>query len=395
VATYVGIGFSQDPQPTTAAHQAAEQAKMQLNQERIDLAFLFTTSHYDPEQILPVIYDTLDQTKVIGSSTAGIILTDRIENRGIGVCAICSEHIKFEAGHITHLNLQDVFSAGKILAKSNITDFGQQHRKLFIILADGLINNLNDLISGAKEQINNEFPIIGAKSSDDFRFRKTNQYYLNKILAKGAVGTILGDRPKLGFSCKHGFRPLGKPRFADQVDGHVIHTIDGKKAGMMYKEFFENHTQEIESIGYNILKTRYPLGLYTEYGREFMLRNIREITPEGDILCEDQIPKGAQVHIMIGNKDSCLRTAEEAALEVKKQLSGAPPRLLIIFNSIVRHKLLGRSVLNELQVVRDIFGEHVPLFGMYSFGEIFSYTSTDGTYCPCLQNGSIVLLGIH
>jgi hypothetical protein len=395
VATYVGIGFSQDSQPAIAAQQAAEQAKTRLNQERIDLAFLFTTPHYAPEEILPVIYDTLRQTKIVGSSTAGIILSDRIETRGVGICAIFSEHIKFEAGHITHLHLKDVFTAGKTLAKSNVTDFGQQYRKLFIILADGLINNLNDFLLGIKEQINGELPIIGAKGSDDFHFRKTYQYYLNKSLTKGAVGTILGDRPRLGFSCKHGFRPLGKPRFADQVNGHIIHTIDGRKAGMLYKEFFENHAREIENTGYNTIKARYPLGLYTEHGREFILRNIQEITSEGDILCEDEIPEGAQVHVMLGNKDSCLRAAEEAALEVKEQLSGAPPRLLIIFNSIIRHKLIGRSALNEVQVVKDVFGGNIPIFGMYSFGEISSHASADGTYCPRLQNGSMLLVGIH
>ena len=112
MSTHIGIGFSQNPDSFMAAQEAAKMAKEQLKQPRIDLAIVLNTVHYDPGVALPAIYESLDQTKIIGCSTAAIFLEGAIENHGLLVVAIYSEKIKFETGHISHLNLQDMHAAG-------------------------------------------------------------------------------------------------------------------------------------------------------------------------------------------------------------------------------------------------------------------------------------------
>ena len=79
MAIKASIGFSQNPSAALAAKEAADQAKNNLGEPRIDLAFLFNTTNYDPAEILPVAFEALDETKLIGSSTAGILFEDKIK----------------------------------------------------------------------------------------------------------------------------------------------------------------------------------------------------------------------------------------------------------------------------------------------------------------------------
>ena len=388
----VGIGFSQNPDARVAALEAAEQAKEQLRQPRIDLALLFSTIHYDPHQFLPIAYEALDKTKLLGTSTAGIILPSQVATRGIGILTITSDDIRFEIGHVNHLSLQDIRMAGKSLVKECITDFGQKNRKIFLLLADGLIHNISTFIEGMQEPLENGLPIIGAGSSDDFRTKQTYQYFQKTWMNQGTVGCIMGGRLAVGFSCKHGWKPLGKPRTINQAQANIIQSINGQKASHIYQEFLGNESKTLQTAAYGEIQARYPLGVHAEKPNQYILRHVRQTSTEGHLICEDDIPSGPRVHMMMGNKDFCLQAAEEAALDVKQQLDGRKPQLVLVFESQLRYKMLGRTAMKEAQVIRNILGP-VPVFGMYSRNEIFS-SRGDMKISTHIHNGSIIILAV-
>lgn len=393
MATFVGIGFSQNKDAAMAALEAAEQAKEQLNQSRIDLAVLFNTIQYDPKECLPIIYKILNQTKIIGTSTAAIILSNRIETQGIGIMAIHSEDITLKTSCVSHLDLQDIYSAGKTLAKDSMIDFGQEHRKLFVFFTDGLSHETLSLLEGIKEGLGSTFPILGAGSSDDFHFHKTYQFYKEKFFSRSAVGMLLSGRLHIGIGSRHGFRPLGKPRTADKVEGHIIKSIDGKKATDTFQEYFGEETKALKTGHLSHINFRYPLGILTEKKGEYLLRNVTGTMDDGSIVCKDPVDAGSEIHIMIGNKESCLKATQEAAKEAKAQLQGRPPSFIMIFESFLRYKLLGRDILEEVEIIKNILGS-APLIGMYSYGEILNLPSSKNTVQTQLQNGSISILAI-
>lgn len=393
MTTQISVGFSRNSDTATAAQEAAEHAREQLNRGHIDAVILFSTIHYDPKVCLPVIHKVLGSAKIIGASTAGIILSDSVETRGIGMIAICSDDIMFETGHVNHLDSRDIRTAGKTLAKNSSMNSGKQQRKLFLFFTDGLLNDTSGLLEGIKEHLGSAFSIIGAGSSDDFHFLKTYQYAQKESLTKSSAGMLLGGRLNVGMSCKHGWKPLGKPRIADKVEGHIIKSIGGKKAIETYREYFGEETEALKTSSLGQINVRYPLGIRVDNKSEYLLRHIARTTDDGSIVCRNTVPEGAEIHIMIGNKDSCLRAAEDAAIAVRAQLQGRPPKLIILFESLLRHKLLGRSVMREIRLIKNILGT-APLIGMYSCGEIFSFISSGDTIQTRLQNGSIIILAI-
>ncbi len=393
MSTYIGIGFSKDLDAVKASQAAADQAKLNLHSSNIDLAIVLNTAHYNPSDFLPGLYTHLKKPKLIGSSTAAILLSERIETHGIAVLLMYSDDIRFEPGMVDNMHLQDLTSAGKQIATNCLSDYGQEHRKLFMFFADGLLQNLSYFISGITKTFSGTFPVIGAGSSDDFHFKKTHQYYNNTILASGACGILFGGRMQVGSSCRHGWRPLGKPRIINESEDNVIRSIDYKPAAQLYHEYFDTPAETLRASSLTHLNSRYPLGTPLGLSREYLIRNIINTLDDDSIVLQDPIAQGRQIHLMIGNKESCLQAAELAALDVKSQMQGRTPKLIFIFESLARYRILGRAANAEILRVRQILGTNIPIFGLYSFGEIFTYNSSDGPE-TLLQNESIIITAI-
>jgi len=394
VATRVGLGFSQNYNTRLAAQEAAEQAKKYLQSDRVDLAIVFSTTHYAPQEVIPVIFDIMNRTRIIGASTPSIILPTQIATRGVAVMAIISDQIRFESGCVPYLKLQDKTEAGRKLVRSTLSEFGQKQRQLFLCIADGLLDGLSDLINGMKEELRYNIPLILVGSSDDFRFQKTFQYYKDTAMPDGAASLVLGGRMQIGASMQHGFKPIGKPRTVDKVDGPLILSINGRKAGTLYEQYFGKEAETLKKGPTSPLSFRYPLGVKLPGSNQYILRNVLGVLDGGALICQDKVPKGAEVNIMIGNQSSYLEAAAEAARDVRAQLTLKKPSFVLIFESIARCRLLGRSATEELSAIRDIFGDGVPMMGMFCLNQFFRFSQDPSPNPWIVQNGNVIIIGV-
>jgi len=394
MATHIGIGFSQEIDIETAASSATLQSKANLNADRTDIALILSTVHYDPELTVPAIREVLQDTKMIGCSTAGIIMSDSIKTRGIAVLTITSDDMLFGIGSVEDLDTKNIRQAGNLLASKALTDFGRHSRQAFIFFVDGHQENNSVLLKGIEEILGNIFPIFGAGICDDFSFDNTFQIFQDSVLTNSATGLIIGGHVNIGTGCYHGWRPLGKPRIVDEVEGNVIKSISGKKAFSLYEEYFGEEAQNLHSERFGQMAILYPLGIIIEGSNEYLLRNTVDVREDGSIVCQGDIPQGSEVHIMIGNKESCKQAAIEAAQEAKDNLSGKEPKLILVFESMARLKLLGRMAFEEVQEITRIFGTDVPLIGMYTNGEVSPFQTMEKYKKSYLLNESIIVLAI-
>lgn len=394
MSTHIGIGFSQNIDMNVAARDAAFEAKTQLRQDKIDLAIVFSSIHYDPEQTLPVVHQILNCKRLIGSSTAGIILSNSVETRGISVLVITSDDISFGLSATEDIHSNSPLNVGANIANEAVKDFGSHMRQAFLFFMDGELHVTSELLKGMQSVFGNIFPIVGAGSSDNFHFGETYQLYQRKIFNHSIVGLLMGGQMSVGVAGRHGWRPLGKPRIIDDVEYNIIKTIDGKKASSLYDEYFGDYAKDLRSNKLGRMAILYPLGIYVEGSNEYLLRNTVEIHSDGSIVCQGDVPIGSEVHIMIGNKDSCKNAAFEAATEAQKNLLGKKPKLVIIIECLSRLRLLGRSAFEEVRRVKDVFGNDIPIIGMYSNGEVCPFQTVERFKKPHHQNESIVVLAI-
>ncbi|MCA9398993.1 MAG: FIST C-terminal domain-containing protein [Candidatus Omnitrophica bacterium] len=391
----IGIGFSNDPDPEIAAKNAAFEAKTKLEKDRIDFAIIFFSIHYKAEAILPVIRRILNNTPLIGSSTTGIILKHSCETRGIGILTVNSDRVSFSLSHVDRVNTRDSFEAGKSLAQSALESFSTSLRYVFLSFVDGQLQNKTPFIKGIQDGLGETFPIVGASCSDDFRFLQTFQMCQNKTFDHSAVGILLGGDISVGIGTRHGWRPVGKPRTITQASGNIIQTIDNKPASHIFEEYFGDDAKSFKNSQFGQMSLLYPLGINVKHGREFLIRNTLDILDDGSIVSQGDVPQGSEVHIMLGNKESCKIAALEASEEASKNLGlKTKAKVVIVINSMARLKLQGRSAFEEIQKVEEIFGPDTAIFGMYSSGEICPLEEADTLKKSNLQNESIVILAI-
>ncbi len=394
MSTYIGIGFSRRLDSQQAAREAALQAKTGLRTADAACALLLCTGHYDPHKIVPVVNEALRNPKLIGCSTAGIILADSIETRGVAVLAIASDEMKFGGGFVERIDTMNPSDIGAELARRCLNDFGAHGRQVFIFFVDSRLKNVSPLLKSIQGTLGDIFPVVGAGSCNRIQGKNTFKIYRNRVLTNAVSGVIMGGHMTVGVGSQHGWRPLGKPRAITGATDNVIESIEGRPAYNIYEQYFEQEAAQLRGRQSGQMAILYPLGIYIEESRNYLLRNAVDIRSDGSIVCQGDIPQGTRVHLMIGNKESCKQAARTAAEEAHQNLLGKEPKLIIIFESMSRLKLLGRMAFQEIVKIKEVFGARVPIIGMYTNGEISPMQSTERFKRAHLQNESITVLAI-
>lgn len=393
--TSVSIAFNQSPDPLKAVAQAAVQVKNQLDSANTDLVIVFASPEFAQDEVLAIISRTLRPKRLIGSSTGGLILANGVASRGITIAGINSDDMDFGISALNDVASQDMHSNGFNLARKASQDMGgSPHKEVFISLSEGIEQNSSQFIRGVREALGLVFPVLGGVSSDDFKNKNLFQFFQDKVLRRSAVGLILGGSARLAIGCRHDFKPLGKPRTITRVEGPLIRTIDDKPAIEIYKHFLGPDANSIKDAPLNSYAAPYPLGVYLREPGQYLLRNIIDILDDGSILCHEGITTGCEVHLMISNNESCLASATLAAKLAKGSLTERQPKLVLVFESLARQKILGRDAVREIQAIRNVLGQAVPLIGMCTYGEIGPFGTLNNIKNIYLHNDSIMIAAI-
>ncbi len=394
MATSIGIGFSQATDPREAALQASVQAKHQLNSPQVDLVLLLTTPYYSKPDTLAIVHDTLRPAKCIGSSAGGIILSEGIAGRGIAVLAMASDDIRLGIGTVDNMSNGDLRQNGRDLARKAVTDLNMPARQAFLCFSDPVTKDQGLFISGLQEALGLGFLIAGGVSSDHFKFRNLCQYAQEQLLTHAAVGLLIGGSCQVAFSSRHGFKPLGKPRTITKATGNVIRTIDDQPAVHVYEHYLPSEAEALQKNFLNSHAPLYPLGIFLEEEKQYLLRNPVDILADGSIVCQGDVPQGAEMHVMITNKESCRQAAQQAAQEIKDALAGKPPKLVLVLEAISRQRILAQTGLAEIQAIKDVLGYNTPLLGMYTYGEIAPLGDLNNIKSVRWHNGNLILFAI-
>ncbi|MEW5894472.1 MAG: FIST N-terminal domain-containing protein [Candidatus Omnitrophota bacterium] len=390
----IGIGFSQNENVFKASEEAAEEARANLDAKRIDLAIVMSTPHYSPQDVHPVIDNSLKQTRIIGGTTLGIILPDGLKRRGVAVILFNSDTVKLKPIHAQHLHLKDLKPAGQSFIRESGDQFGLRDQRFLMFFFDGLLENMSEFIHGVAMENGDFFPVLGGGCSDKLMFSKTYQYHDKEVSQKSASGVVFGGDISLFMSRRHGWKPLGKPRLVKQSRRNIIEKIGSGQAFHLYEEFFQNNLGFLKNDVFGKLNSRYPLGLFLKNKQEYVVQNVMDILEDGSIACQDTVSSNSEVHIMIGNKHSCLQSAEAAAQELKKNLDNRTPSFIFIFESAMRWQVLKQSWSQEFKIVTDILGKKCPVIGMLTYGEIFNPGILNYPGRKYLLNGNIILTAV-
>jgi len=341
--------------------------------------------------VLRTIQDISEATQVIGSSSLAVIYEKNVEKHAIAVLLInFPETIYFGSACINEVSLKSGVRSGEELGDKLLFGFKNIRKNLALVFSDGLKAQGSDLIHGLQERLGMSFPLAGASSSDNLAFKKTYQYYGSEAASDSACAVLLGGKFNFGLGIKHGWKPLGKPRFATRASGNMLYEIDGKPAVNIYREYLSFDLTRLKK-DLRKISTLYPIGIFIPGEKEYLLRNTLAIENNEALLCQGNIPEGSMIRLMIGTKNFCLEAARAAAQEAKNSLAGKNINFVLVFDSVSRYILLGRRAKEELAIVKEYFKD-VPVLGIYTYGEQASLQSVDYQGKAYFHNQSIIVL---
>ncbi len=391
MATIIGVGSSSQEKSFSAGREAALIARRQAKETEADLVIVFASANFAQGNLLEGVTSVTQRSPLVGCTGAGEITTEGTEKRSVAVMTISSDKIEFATGLGEQIKA-NARAAGYHAARETIKK-GIKNRSVFMMLPDGLTGNGADVIRGVQETLGTSFPIVGGSAADEFLFKKAFQYYNKKVFRDSVCGVLFGGKIAFGIGVRHGWRPLGKHRTVTQARLNRIEKIDNKPAVEIYEEYFG---KDIASLREPLARMAilYPLGMIIPGEEEYLVRNALRVEDNGSLVCVGEVPEGSEIRLMMSSKEFVLEAAEKAANEALKSMEGVKIKLVIIFNSISRNKLLGRMAQKEIKIVRQVLGEDVPFVGFYSYGEQAPLRAEMHTGKSYFHNESIVILAI-
>ena len=390
----IGIGLSTEKDPIQATQEAIRIALTNINTEKISLGILFTTVEFAQPDVLKRISGFLGPLPIVGCSSLAIISNQGIFKHGlILVLLSLGESVYFNAAEVRGINTRSATLCGEEFAQNLLYGFKNIRRDLGLIFSDGFLRDGSGFISGLQEMLGRSFPFVGASASANLASDKTYLYSGAEVLNDAACGILWGGKLNFGLGIKHGWRPLGKPRYVTKSAANVVYEIDSLPAAAIYKEY----------LNFDLVKLRkelkrisilYPIGVHLAGEDEYLLRNLVSIEDDESLVFQSNIPQGSSVRLMIGTKESCLNATHQALAEMKQGLVNRQINFVLVFDSISRYILLGRQAHKELEIIREGLDKDTPIIGIYTYGEQAPLRAINYQGQSYFHNQTITLLGI-
>jgi hypothetical protein len=363
---WLGSGRSTDIDSRRAGRKAASQAKTGSDPA---LAIVFSTGHAAPAGVLAGIAEVLPGVPLIGASAQAVIATNGLDGPCVAITvlggpgfAACTAMASTPAG--------DQRNGGAVVASClGELDSNLPHRVL-ILLTDGLQGGQEEVLAGAYSVVGASVPMIGGCAGPDPAVGHAYQLHGRQVGTRSVVGAIVASAGPFGIGLSHGCRKVGQPMIVTRSAAGELYTLDDQPAMQAYLGRL-NAPPEVytDKRAFDAFTRSRPIGIRRRSGEE--VRHVGFVPgSEGRLHSNGEIPEGAVIWILEGDRESTLDAAAEACRAAVDDLGGELPLGLLAFDCISRSRLLGEE--GTRQEVERMFKEAAGagLAGIYTWGEI-------------------------
>ncbi len=304
------------------------------------------------------------KAKLLGCTTGGEIAGDEALHGTAVSSAVRLDKSRIETALVNITSQEQSYAVGSDIGKQ----LSKPGLKFIFILSDGLMVNGSELTRGFVETVPEGVIISGGLAGDGARF-KTTGVGLDGAPVSGRVAAVgfYGDDLQVSYGTFGGWQKFGPRRKITKSEGNVLFELDNKPALDLYKSYLGAEAQNLPGSG-----LLFPLSIASVDGDTHeIVRTIVGIDEETkSLIFAGEIPEGYVAQLMHGSVENLVEGAEEAASSALKKFTGATDdSLAILVSCIGRNLLMGQSVSNEVEAVKNVFGD-AAVVGFYSYGEI-------------------------
>jgi hypothetical protein len=374
----VGIGTSEAASAATAGREAATAAVAGLVGEPPALVLVYASVRYHAPDLLAAVREVTGDVPLAGASTSGHFHNAAVTmpGRGVAVLAVTAGPYRFGVASVTGLR-DDPGRAGRVLAraaKRAAEDGEAAPHAAMVLLADGLVGGHQELLTGVYRVAGAAVPVVGGAAADDRWVRRTSVFHDDLELTGGAVGIWVDSPWPLPVGVGHGWRPLGRPLLVTEVDGPVVHEIDGRPALEVVREHFRQDQRGDEpgwlrEPGYH---PPYAFGLIEPDGSLLVRGTFQH--EDGTLRTFAPLPPYAPIQIVSSGPADMLAAVEPV---IAQAIAGREPSVVLGFSCVARLDLLGEQAGEEAALLHRA-GLGAATFGFYTYGEFARTTSVAG-----------------
>jgi hypothetical protein len=163
-----------------------------------------------------------------------------------------------------------------------------------------------------------------------------------------------------------GWEMFGPEKTITRSVSNELFEINNVNALDLYKQYLGKYAEELP--GSALL---FPLSIKLPGVNDPIVRTILSVNNESkSMIFAGDLPEGAKVRFMKANFDKLIDAASDAAQKSLLQFKAEPPKLSILISCVGRKLILGDRVDEEVEAVKNVFGETTVISGFYSYGEI-------------------------
>jgi hypothetical protein len=302
------------------------------------------------------------KAQMIGCSTAGEIIGTNVSDNRLVATVIAFQNSTVLGTCVSSRDYPNSYEAAKALI-SRIPQQGLQH---VFVLADGLLTNGSEIISGLNTLLPSDIPVTGGLAGDGLEFKNCYIVYdgLVRTSSIAAVG-FYGDRLRIGFGSSGGWVAFGPERLITRSQGNILSELDGQSALDLYKAYLGKYADQLPAAGLH-----FPLSILTDDSQDACVRTITHVDEANNNLWfAGDVPCGSYARFMRAVPDDLIDGAAKAA-DISKSLGGESPELCILISCVGRKAVLKQLTEEETESVQDSYRNRPTMTGFYSYGEI-------------------------
>lgn len=344
--------------------------------DSVQVVWLFGASAAgDALDWLAAIRRAYPRALLLGCSTAGEILGTTVADGTVVATAAQFKEARVEAAWVELPEAADSRAAGRRLAAAlppalpgEAPGEGPFPLVHVFVLSAGLQVNGSELVRGLADGLAPAVTVTGGLAGDGSRFQRTWVLHEEKVGERLVAAVGFYGRLQVGVASMGGWDPFGPERLITRAEGNVLYELDGRPALDLYKNYLGDHARELPSAG-----LLFPLCIRLQTDEEPVVRTILAVDEAaGSLVFAGDMPEGGFARLMKANFDRLIDGAAGAAAACAP--SGDPPALAILISCVGRKLLLRQRVEEEVEAVREVFGEATALAGFYAYGEISPFT---------------------
>jgi hypothetical protein len=304
---------------------------------------------------------------MIGCSTSGEIAGDEVTDDSFVATVIGFDHTPFRTAHATIGEGKSSREVGKELAQQ-LDDNALRH---VFVLSDGLKVNGSELAKGIASGVAPGVSITGGLSGDGANFAETwvideNAAGPDRVAAIG----FSGDRLRVGYGSMGGWEPFGPVREITRAEGNVLYELDGRNALDLYKTYLGPHADKLP--GSALL---FPIVVTEANSTTGVVRTVLSVDEQSKSMTfAGDIPQGGTAQLMKTNVDDLVDGARAAAETSLKGLGDKKPDLALLVSCVGRKLVMKQRIEEEVEVIREVFGDDTAIAGFYSYGELCPFS---------------------